>query len=139
MEQLEIACGNTGSAKHSPKITDLTHPKLKVPEQIARQKARHTETQAAADQGSDHLETQAQEEKQNEYVRQTTSLLTQTFGMENTFYCGIYRVINKSLRDFRPLRYSSRDGHAEGEHVNRGRDNPSYCPTLQVLDMSTSW
>jgi hypothetical protein len=34
----------------------------------------------------------------------------------------IYRVIHKSLRDFRPLRYSSRDGQAEGEHVNRGRD-----------------
>ena len=47
------------------------------------------------------------------------------------------RVICKSLRDFRPLRYSSRDGHAEGEHVNRGRDTPSFCPTLQVLDMST--
>ena len=31
-------------------------------------------------------------------------------------------VIHKSLRDFRPLWYSSRDGHAEGEHVNRGRD-----------------
>jgi hypothetical protein len=48
-----------------------------------------------------------------------------------------YRVIRKSLRDFRPLRYSSRDEHAEGEHVNRGRDTPSFCPTLQVLDMST--
>ena len=48
-----------------------------------------------------------------------------------------YRVIHKSLRDFRPLRYSSRDGHAEGEHVNRGRDTPIFCPTLQVLDMST--
>jgi hypothetical protein len=47
-----------------------------------------------------------------------------------------YRVIHKSLRDFRPLRYSSRDGHAEGQHVNRGRDTPSFCPTLQVLDMS---
>jgi hypothetical protein len=47
------------------------------------------------------------------------------------------RVIHKSLRDFRPLRYSSRDGYAEGEHVNSGRDNPSFCPTLQVLDMST--
>jgi hypothetical protein len=35
----------------------------------------------------------------------------------------IYSVIHKSLRDFRPLRYSSRDGHAEGEHVNRGRDS----------------
>ena len=34
----------------------------------------------------------------------------------------IYRLIHKSLRDFRLLRYSSRDGHAEGEHVNRGRD-----------------
>ena len=49
----------------------------------------------------------------------------------------LYRVIHKSLRDFRPLRYSSRDGHAEGEHVNRGRDTSSFCPTLQVLDMST--
>ena len=49
----------------------------------------------------------------------------------------IYRVIRKSLRNFRPLRYSSRDGHAEGEHVNRGRDPPSFCPILQVLDMST--
>jgi hypothetical protein len=49
----------------------------------------------------------------------------------------IYRVIPKSIRDFRPLRYSSQDDHAEGEHVNRGRDTPSFCPTLQVLDMST--
>ena len=48
-----------------------------------------------------------------------------------------YRVIHKSLLDFRPLRYGSRDGHAEGEHVNRGRDTPSFCPTLQLLDMST--
>jgi hypothetical protein len=49
----------------------------------------------------------------------------------------LYRVILKSLRDFRPLRYSSRNGHAEGEHVNRGIDTPSFCPTLQVLEMST--
>jgi hypothetical protein len=48
----------------------------------------------------------------------------------------IYRVIRKSIRDFRPLRYSSRDGHTEGEHVNRGTDTPSFYPTLQVLDMS---
>jgi hypothetical protein len=48
-----------------------------------------------------------------------------------------YRVIHKSLRDFRPLRHSSRDGHAEGEHVNKGRDTPSVCPTLRVLNMST--
>jgi hypothetical protein len=47
-----------------------------------------------------------------------------------------YRVIRKSLRDFRPLRYISRVGHAKGEHVNRGRGTPSFCPTLQVLDMS---
>jgi len=49
-----------------------------------------------------------------------------------------YRVIHKSLWDYRPLRYSSHDGHAEGEHVNRGRDTPSFCPTLQVLDMLLS-
>ena len=48
-----------------------------------------------------------------------------------------YRAIHKSLRDFRPLRYNNRDGHAEREHVNRGRDTPSFCPTLQVLDRST--
>jgi hypothetical protein len=48
-----------------------------------------------------------------------------------------YRLIHKSLQDFWPLRYSNRDGHVEGEHVNRGRDTPSFCPTLQVLDMST--
>jgi hypothetical protein len=48
-----------------------------------------------------------------------------------------YRVIHKSPLDFRPLRYRSRDCHAEGEHVNRGRDTPSFCPTLHVLDMST--
>jgi hypothetical protein len=49
----------------------------------------------------------------------------------------VYRVTRKSLRDFRPQRYRSRDGHAEGEHFNRGRDTPSFCPTLQVLDTST--
>jgi hypothetical protein len=49
----------------------------------------------------------------------------------------MYRVIHKSLRDFRPLPYSSRDGHAEGGHINRRRDTPSFCPTLQLFDMST--
>ena len=48
-----------------------------------------------------------------------------------------YRVIHKSLRNFRSLRYSSRDGHAEGEHVNRGRDAPSFSLILQLFDMST--
>jgi hypothetical protein len=38
----------------------------------------------------------------------------------------LYRVIFKSLRGFRLLRYSSRDGHAGREHVNRGRDTPSF-------------
>ena len=51
--------------------------------------------------------------------------------------CFIYRLIHKLLRDFRPLRCSSRDGHAEGEYVNRVRDTPSFCPILRVLDMST--
>ena len=46
-------------------------------------------------------------------------------------------VIHKSVRDFRLLRYNRRDGHAEGEHVNRGRETPSLCSTLQVLDMFT--
>ena len=48
-----------------------------------------------------------------------------------------YRVIRKSLRDFRSLRYSMRDCHAEGEHVNTRRDTLIICPTLQLLDMST--
>ena len=25
----------------------------------------------------------------------------------------------------------------KGKHVNRGRDTPSFCPTFQVIDMST--
>ena len=41
------------------------------------------------------------------------------------------------LRDFRPLRYRSRDDPAEEKRINRGRDTPSFCPPLQVLDMST--
>ena len=49
----------------------------------------------------------------------------------------VYRVIHKSLLDFRSLRYSSRNGQVEGEHVKRGRDTPSFCPTLQVFDIST--
>jgi hypothetical protein len=42
-----------------------------------------------------------------------------------------------SFRDFRSLRYRSRDGQAEGEHVNRGRYTTIFCRTLQVLDMPT--
>jgi competence transcription factor ComK len=41
-----------------------------------------------------------------------------------------YRIIHKSLRDFRPLRYGSRDGHAEVEHVNRGGDTPKFLSYL---------
>ena len=63
-------------------------------------------------------------------------LLTQ-FSEHGVLAIGKYRVIHKSLRDFRPLRYSSRDGHAEGEHVNRGRDTPSFCAAFHVLHMST--
>jgi hypothetical protein len=54
-----------------------------------------------------------------------------------TLHSEKYRVIQKSLHDFQTLRYSNRDGHSEMEHVNRGRDTPSFCPTLQVFDMST--
>ena len=64
------------------------------------------------------------------------SLWGKNLGLRNN-WLSKYRVIHKSLREFRPLRYSSRDGHAGGERVNRGRDTPSFCPTLQVLDMST--
>jgi len=35
------------------------------------------------------------------------------------------------------MRYSSREGHAEGGHVNGGRDTPSFCPTSHVFNMST--
>jgi hypothetical protein len=40
-------------------------------------------------------------------------------------YEKIYRVIHRSLRDFRPLRYRSRDGHTEGSMSTEGE-------TLQV-------
>jgi hypothetical protein len=53
------------------------------------------------------------------------------------FIITLYRIIHKPLWEFRPLRYSSRDSHTEGEHVNRGKGTPSFCRTLQVLDMST--
>jgi hypothetical protein len=68
-----------------------------------------------------------------------TEIISSVFSFLSPTKCIILivRAIHKSLRDFRPLRYNSRDGHAEGEHVNRGRDTPNFCPTLQVLDMST--
>ena len=47
-------------------------------------------------------------------------------------YTTKHRVIRKYLRDFQPLWYSSRDGHAKGEHVNRGRDTPSSCLATHV-------
>jgi hypothetical protein len=40
-------------------------------------------------------------------------------GLELNAELATYRVIRKSLRDFWPLWYSSRDGHTEGEHINR--------------------
>ena len=54
----------------------------------------------------------------------------------------LYTASHKSLQDFRTLRYGSRDGHAEGEHVNRGRDTKQklgeilcllICPFLLCL------
>jgi len=43
-----------------------------------------------------------------------------------------------SLPDFRTLRYSSRDGHAEGEHVNRGRDTKKTWRDTLPIDMLLS-
>jgi hypothetical protein len=58
--------------------------------------------------------------------------------------CFIYRVIHKSLRDFRHLRYSSRDGHAEGGmsteeetlQVSALSYRPSIYPPLVTRQMS---
>jgi hypothetical protein len=36
-------------------------------------------------------------------------------------FVNIYKIIQKSFRVIRPPRYSSRDGHAKGGRVNRGR------------------
>jgi hypothetical protein len=44
----------------------------------------------------------------------------------------LYSMIRKSLRDFRTLQYSSRDGHAEGRHVNEKE-------TLQVFVLPYRW
>jgi hypothetical protein len=51
----------------------------------------------------------------------------------------LYRVIHKSLWDFRPLRYSSRDGLTEGEHVNRGRDTPKFWFYLTGVRYAHPW
>jgi hypothetical protein len=69
------------------------------------------------------------------FLTNNGDVLPQSFIPQPDIY--LYRVIHNSLRYFRPVRYSNRDRHAEREHVNRGRDTPSFCPTLQVLDMST--
>jgi hypothetical protein len=66
------------------------------------------------------------------------------FTIESKLTESLYRVIHKFLRDFRPLRYSNRDGHAEGEHVNRERDSKflsyltgaRYCSPLVTRQMS---
>jgi hypothetical protein len=42
----------------------------------------------------------------------------------------LYRVIHKYLWEFRPLWYSSRDGHAGREHVNSGTDTPKFLSYL---------
>jgi hypothetical protein len=45
-------------------------------------------------------------------------------------YVCIYRIIHKSFRDVRPLRFSTRDGHTKREHVNRGRDTLKFLSYL---------
>ena len=68
-----------------------------------------------------------------DYLTKQASLsqvMDTSFGGEGHRIMVLYRVI--PLRDFRPLRYSSRDGHAEGEHVNRGRDTPNFCPASAI-------
>ena len=55
-------------------------------------------------------------------VQQFNLLYSTAFNGLTSGYFHIYRIIRKSLRDFRPLRYSIQDCPAEGEHVNRGRD-----------------
>ena len=69
--------------------------------------------------------------QQNIKKNSKVSVLIQRF-LERIPVIGMlmYKVIHKSLRDFRHLRYSNRGGHAEGEHVNRGRDTPYFCPNL---------
>ena len=53
----------------------------------------------------------------------------------NIYICTGQFISPSGISDF--CDNSSRDGHAEGEHVNRGRNTPNICPTLEVLDMST--
>ena len=48
-----------------------------------------------------------------------------------------YRVLHKSLRDFRTRLRNNQDRHGRKEHINRYRISPRLCPTLQVLDMCT--
>jgi hypothetical protein len=74
------------------------------------------------------------------YIFDSQSVIFSTYDKRNIQHIRtlgermMHRVIRKSLHDFRPLRYSSRDSHAEGEHVDRGRGIPSVFSNLQVLD-----
>jgi hypothetical protein len=43
-----------------------------------------------------------------------------------------YKVIHKPLWDCQPLRYGSRDGHAEGEHVNWERHSKFPRDSLPI-------
>ena len=49
----------------------------------------------------------------------------------------LYRVIHKSLRDFRTRLHNNQDRHGRKEHINRWRISPSFCLILQVLNMCT--
>ena len=52
----------------------------------------------------------------------------------------IYRVIHKSLRDFRTRLRNNQDRHGRKEHINRYRISPSFFSTrgLGVLPGSTA-
>jgi hypothetical protein len=68
-------------------------------------------------------------------------LLSNKENKGSTIPSNIYRIIHKSLRDVRHLRYSSQDGHTEGEHVSRGRDTPkvlSYLTGAQYVFSAVS-
>jgi hypothetical protein len=46
----------------------------------------------------------------------------------------IYRVIHKSLRDFRTLQCNNQDRHSRKEHINRQRNSPSVqCVIMAYL------
>ena len=49
---------------------------------------------------------------------------------DKNVYSYLYRVIHKSLRHFRPLRYSSRDGHVERGACQQRERHSKFLPYL---------